>query len=154
MDLQLLYKPGVGAPDPGGDDTQFSREILGVLDYIITDEIKRGRCLSGPQTDDVEIALDGVNLRTFGSRGETRTAAVSLKLAQAEIVYGTRGVRPVLFFDDIFSELDKARSRKLQERTAIDHQVFIATARAEDVEGWQPADARTWTVREGAVTTR
>jgi len=154
MDLQLLYKPGVGAADPGGEDEDFSREILAVLDYIISDEIKRGRCLSGPQTDDVEIALDGVNLRTFGSRGETRTAAVSLKLAQAEIVFGMRGVRPVLFFDDIFSELDKARSRKLQERTAIDHQVFIATARAEDVEGWQPADVRTWTVHEGAVTTR
>ena len=154
QELQLLYRPGVGVADPGGENGDFSREILNVLDYIISDEIRRGRCLSGPQTDDVDIVLDGVNLRTFGSRGETRTAAISLKLAQAEIVYGMRGVRPVLFFDDIFSELDKDRSRKLQERTATDHQVFIATARAEDVAGWEPDDARTWTVQEGAVTIR
>ena len=154
QELQLVYKQGVGSEDPGGTDADFSREILAVLDYITSDEIRRGRCLSGPQTDDVDIILDGVNLRTYGSRGETRTAAISLKLAQAEIVYGMRGVRPVLFFDDIFSELDKDRSRKLQERTAKDHQVFIATARAEDVAGWEPAGASTWTVHEGVVTIR
>ena len=154
QELQLIYKHGVGAGDPGGSEADFSQEILSVLDYITKDEIKRGRCLVGPQTDDVEIVLDGVNLRTFGSRGETRTAAVSLKLAQAEIVFGMRGVRPVLFFDDIFSELDKERSRKLQERTAKDHQVFIATARVEDVAEWSPHEASTWTVHEGSVTIR
>ncbi len=150
--LQLIYRQGVGVEDPGGSEDDFAREILGVLDYIGADEVRRGRCLSGPQQDDVDIVLDGVNLRTFGSRGETRTAAVSLKLAQADIVFEERGVRPVLFFDDIFSELDKDRSRKLQERTADDHQVFIATARAEDVSGWKPDALRTWSVHEGAVT--
>jgi len=102
--------------------------------------------------DDIEIALDGVGLRTFGSRGETRTAAVALKLAQAELVHRTRGLRPVLFFDDIFSELDKDRSRELQERTAADHQVFIATARGEDVAGWEPPGRRTWRIDAGRVT--
>lgn len=149
--LELLYRQGVEAPDSGGSMDDFAAEILGVLDYIMQDEIRRGRCLAGPQADDVEIRLGGVNLRTFGSRGETRSAAVALKLAQADVVHDLRGVRPILFFDDIFSELDRDRSRRLQERTAADHQVFIATARAEDVEGWTHASRRTWTVRGGEI---
>lgn len=154
--LELAYRPQVAVtPDLAAaeaDEAHFSREISGVFDYIGRDELRRGRCLAGPHMDDFDIALDGVALRTFGSRGETRTAAVALKLAQAELVHRTRGVRPVLFFDDIFSELDKDRSRELQERTAADHQVFIATARGEDVAGWDPPGRRTWRIVDGRVT--
>lgn len=154
--LALAYAPQLAtAADPAAEDldeAHFLREISGIFDYIGRDELRRGRCLAGPHMDDFEIALDGVPLRTFGSRGETRTAAVALKLAQAELVHRTRGVRPVLFFDDIFSELDKDRSRELQERTAADHQVFIATARNEDVAGWDPPGRRTWRIDAGRVT--
>ena len=154
--LTLTYRPQLqAAADPladNHDETHFIQEISGLFDYIGQDELRRGRCLAGPHMDDIEIALDGVALRTFGSRGETRTAAVALKLAQADLVHRTRGLRPVLFFDDIFSELDKDRSRELQERTAADHQVFIATARGEDVAGWDPPGRLTWRIDAGRVT--
>jgi len=150
--LEAHYRPQVERPAKSPSRDHFEEELFRVFDYIGEDEIRRGRCLAGPQMDDVEITLNGVGLRTFGSRGETRTAAVALKLAQAEMVYRTRNVRPVLFFDDIFSELDKDRSGELQERTSTDHQVFIATARSEDVAQWHPEGRRTWIVEQGRIT--
>ena len=88
-------------------------------------------------------------MRTFSSQGETRTAAISLILAQSDIFYQMRHVRPVLFFDDIFSELDRQRAQQLQEWSSQYHQVFVATARREDVAGWQPEGLRAWEVKQG-----
>ena len=149
--LQLIYSQGIDVDQKGRSETELKGEILRVFDYIIEDEIKRGRSLAGPHTDDVEIRLEEVCLRTFGSQGETRSAAIALKLAQGELVFRKRQTRPVLFFDDIFSELDKDRSRQIQDMTARDHQIFIATARAEDVQEWCPGRARRWTVNEGRI---
>jgi DNA replication and repair protein RecF len=130
---------------------ELEREIRDEFDYIRQDEIRRGRPLTGPQLDDCEVRLAKRDLRTFGSQGETRTAAVSLLLAQRDVVYEQRSVRPVLFFDDIFSELDRNRSRQLQEITVRDHQVFIATACEDDVSGWRPKGLRKWLVTEGKI---
>jgi len=130
---------------------ELEREIRDEFDYIRQDEIRRGRPLTGPQLDDCEVRLAKRDLRTFGSQGETRTAAVSLLLAQRDVVYEQRSVRPVLFFDDIFSELDRNRSRQLQEITVRDHQVFIATACEDDVSGWCPKGLRRWLVTEGKI---
>jgi DNA replication and repair protein RecF len=149
--LQLVYLQGVDIPQKDLAETDFRGEILRVFDYILGDEIKRGRSLAGPHTDDVEIRLGEMCLRTFGSQGETRSAAIALKLAQGELVYRKRRTRPILFFDDIFSELDKDRSRQIQDMTARDHQIFIATARAEDVREWRPGRARRWSVRGGRI---
>jgi DNA replication and repair protein RecF len=105
------------------------------------------------QFDDFGVRLGDRDLRVFGSQGETRTAAISLILAQSEVVFQRRRARPVLFLDDIFSELDRDRARRLQERCARDHQIFIATARADDVAGWNPERSRQWLVEDGRLTT-
>ncbi|MBU0741136.1 DNA replication and repair protein RecF [bacterium] len=149
--LQLVYSQGVDIDQKDLSEADLKAEILRVFDYIIEDEIKRGRSLAGPHTDDVEIQLEGMRLRDFGSQGETRSAAIALKLAQGELVFRKRRTRPVLFFDDIFSELDRKRSRRLQDMTARDHQIFIATARAEDVQEWYPGQTRRWTIRAGRI---
>jgi DNA replication and repair protein RecF len=68
----------------------------------------------GPHRDDVEVRLDGRALRTFGSQGQHRTAAIALKLGEAAILdEGGRGV--VVLLDDILSELDERRGRGLVE---------------------------------------
>ena len=133
------------------DAADLEEDICGLLDYIMEDEIRRGRPLRGPQSDDFRVELNTRDLRKFGSQGETRSAAISLILAQGEVVYRRKGLRPVLFFDDIFSELDRGRSRQLQERAARDHQVFIATARPDDVADWLPTGLRTWEVKTGKL---
>ncbi len=129
--------------------SEIDKDILAEFDYIMQDEIQRGRPLIGPQLDDFEVRLSGLDLRVYGSQGETRTAAVSLILARGEALFKRRQIRPVLFFDDIFSELDRHRSRRLQEMASRLHQVFIATARQDDVEGWTPDQLKAWRVTDG-----
>ncbi len=139
-------------PEQQFKKSELEAEILSEFDYIKGDEIQRGRPLLGPQLDDFEVRSDGLDLRVFGSQGETRTAAVSLILARGDVLFQRRKIRPVLFFDDIFSELDRHRSRQLQEMASRLHQVFIATARKDDVAGWNPDQLKVWQVSDGCFT--
>jgi len=95
--------------------------------------------------------VEGVDLRVYGSQGQTRTAAIAMILARSDVLFGQRRLRPVLFLDDIFSELDRERARRLQEMSSREHQVFIATARTDDVAGWRPAGLRAWRVAQGRL---
>ncbi len=150
--LKTVQKHLSEAPEKQLNKSEIEAEILSEFDYIIEDEIQRGRPLVGPQLDDFEVRFAGLDLRIYGSQGETRTAAVSLILARGDVLFQKRQIRPVLFFDDIFSELDRQRSRRLQEMASRLHQVFIATARRDDVEGWNPDQLKVWQVTEGCFT--
>ena len=158
--LEFIYRPRLECikkitnsniekvPEKG----QLEGEIFKEIDYIRGLEMQRGRPLIGPQLDDLEVRLAGLDLRVFGSQGETRTAAISLILARSDVLFERRQIRPVLFFDDIFSELDNERTRRLQEMASQLHQVFIATARQDDVAGWHPEEMKTWNVSSGEFT--
>ncbi len=65
------------------------------------------------------------------------------------MVHERRRVRPVLFLDDIFSELDRERTRRLQEMSARLHQTFSATARPDDIGDWRPDEMGAWRVADG-----
>lgn len=147
--LDLLYQSGVTGSENTHEIDQLYKEIAQVFDYILESESKRGRCLAGPHLDDFSVQLDGVDLRSFGSRGETRSAAIALKLAQGRLVRKKSGAHPILFFDDIFSELDSFRSKRLQEMTSPTHQVFVATARDDDIRHWSPDNVAHWIVEDG-----
>ena len=74
-------------------------------------DIGAGMTLMGPHRDDVGIELDGVSAAAFASRGQQRTAALALRLAEARFMADTRGDVPVLLLDDVLSELDEDRRR-------------------------------------------
>ena len=59
--------------------------------------------------DDFDVTLSGLSVKTFGSQGQTRTAAISLKMAQRELMEKESGEIPVLLLDDVLSELDPGR---------------------------------------------
>jgi DNA replication and repair protein RecF len=141
-----------GGEMPADDD--LAGAIFAEIDYIMDSEIRRGRPLAGPQFDDLTLAVEGVDLRVYGSQGQTRTAAIAMILARSDVLFGQRRLRPVLFLDDIFSELDRERARRLQEMSSREHQVFIATARPDDVAGWQPPGLRAWQVALGRFAER
>ncbi len=147
--FESVKKALISDPQNLGSKDDLEREILAELDYIMDSEIRRGRPLLGPQLDDFKVVLEGVDLRVFGSQGETRSAAIALILARSEVLFQKRQIRPVLFFDDIFSELDRERTRRLQEMASHLHQVFIATARRDDIDDWQPEQMKTWQVNDG-----
>ena len=82
------------------------------------------QCLSGPHKDDLDVELDGVSAKSFASQGQTRTAALSMKLAAREIHREIIGEYPVLLLDDVLSELDPKRQEFVLNRLG-EGQVFI-----------------------------
>ena len=87
-------------------------------------DIRRKYTSKGPHRDDVEILLDKKNIRSFGSQGQQRSAALSLKLAEATIIYEIRQEKPVALLDDVMSELDISRQNYILNELK-DWQVFI-----------------------------
>ena len=74
--------------------------------------------------DDFEVSLSGIDLKAYGSQGQTRTAAISLKLAQRELMKRESGEEPVLLLDDVLSELDPGRQDFVLNQI-VSGQVFI-----------------------------
>ncbi|MBQ1281015.1 MAG: DNA replication/repair protein RecF [Oscillospiraceae bacterium] len=72
-------------------------------------EVESGQCLSGPHKDDFSACLGGLPIKSYGSQGQTRTAAISLKLAERELFRLDTGEEPILLLDDVLSELDAGR---------------------------------------------
>ena len=72
-------------------------------------ELSSVQCLTGPHKDDFDVMLNGISLKAYGSQGQTRTAAISLKLAQRRLMAREWGEEPILLLDDVLSELDPRR---------------------------------------------
>lgn len=87
-------------------------------------ELEAAQCLSGPHKDDFEAALDGLPVAQFASQGQTRTAAISIKLAERELMRRDTGEFPILLLDDVLSELDAGRQDFVLNQLK-DGQVFI-----------------------------
>ena len=79
-------------------------------------ELDSGQCLSGAHKDDLIISINGKNARSFASQGQTRTAALSIKLAEREIYLDETGEYPILLLDDVLSELDTKRQEFVLNR--------------------------------------
>ena len=93
-------------------------------------ELASGSCLSGPHKDDLEILIDGRSAKTYASQGQTRTAVLSLKLAQREMFAANTGEYPILLFDDVLSELDTKRQEYVLSGTGRG-QVFITACESK-----------------------
>jgi len=89
--------------------------LLKKYDENIDKDIKLGFTTVGPHRDDIKIVSNGIDLRSFGSQGQQRTASLSLKLAELEVFKENLGEYPVLLLDDVLSELDSTRQTKLLE---------------------------------------
>jgi DNA replication and repair protein RecF len=92
-----------------------------------------GKTLAGPHLDDLEINLDNLSLRKFGSEGEQRTAAIALKLGMAKFLEREKKEPPILLLDEVSAELDQERTFKLLSLlfSEFNVQIFIATAKEE-----------------------
>ena len=91
-----------------------------------------GMCLTGVHKDDLHITINGSEARSFASQGQTRTAALSLKLAEREIHFSERGEYPVLLLDDVLSELDANRQSFVLNRIG-GGQVFITCCEDDQI---------------------
>lgn len=108
-EFQLEYKTVSSVPDPFAPVAELTRNLTDHLNSHYRAELDSTQCLTGPHKDDFEITLSGINLKLYGSQGQTRTAAISLKLAQRELMHRELGFQPLLLLDDVLSELDAGR---------------------------------------------
>jgi len=90
-------------------------------------EIMRGFSLIGPHRDDLILKINGIDVRKYGSQGQQRTTALSLKIAELELVKAETGEYPVLLLDDVMSELDEIRRNHLLLFVGSKVQTFITT---------------------------
>ncbi len=110
-------------------------------------ELDSRQCLSGPHKDDLLVTINDAPAKIFASQGQTRTAALSLKLAQREIMEEETGQWPVLLLDDVLSELDAKRQSFVLNRIK-GGQVFITCCEEEKLEGLE--GGRAFQVKNGA----
>ncbi len=107
--LHLEYKTVSTIENPKAGRLELEQKILEHQESHFRAELESGQCLTGPHKDDFDVLLDEISLKSFGSQGQTRTAAISLKLAEREIFRDDTGEEPILLLDDVLSELDARR---------------------------------------------
>lgn len=100
-----------------GGAKEIEERLFAELQRGYERDIRLGYTATGPHRDDLQLLINGQDAKTFASQGQTRTAALSIKLAEVEIFKQLSGEYPVLILDDVTSELDLPRRKKLLERT-------------------------------------
>lgn len=115
-------------------------------------DMRLGFTTIGPHRDDIKFILNGDDVRVFGSQGQQRTVALSLKLAETEIFYDKFGEYPILILDDVLSELDKKRQRKLI--FAVEHLQTVFTSTGIDRSVFKNREFNRVIIENGKVKER
>ena len=114
--LCVEYRTVSTVTDTSASEQAIYEEILEHQRAHKAAELASGSCLTGAHKDDLEISINGRAARAFASQGQTRTAALSVKLAEREIFLTETGEYPVLLLDDVLSELDGRRQEFVLNR--------------------------------------
>ena len=130
--LQIIYHSSLKV-DPQWTPSEALEHYRTQLRDVRRKEILQGVCLLGPHRDDLEFLVNGVNIFTYGSRGQQRTVALSTKLAELAYMRTSTGDEPVLLLDDVFSELDHTRREYLLCQVLAHEQVLLT---ATDLTGF------------------
>ena len=110
-DLNLTYQTLTDKNNP----EEITADIINAFNASKNKDAKLGYTSVGPHRDDIKITVNGLDVRNFGSQGQQRTVALSLKLAETEVFRENNGEYPVLLLDDVLSELDLTRQKILFE---------------------------------------
>ena len=110
-----------------------------------------GMTLVGPHRDDLRLVLDGVEMAKHASRGQARLAALSLRIAEAQLLGERRGDTPVMLLDDVLSELDEGRRSLVLDEASCYAQTLLSTAELGQVPERYLASARRMRVDAGQV---
>ncbi|MFD1416236.1 DNA replication/repair protein RecF [Oceanobacillus jeddahense] len=115
-------------------------------------EIERGTTLVGPHRDDLLFFVNGKDVQTYGSQGQQRTTALSIKLAEIELIYQEVGEYPILLLDDVLSELDDYRQSHLLNTIQGKVQTFVSTTNVDGIHHETLKNAELFYVHQGVAT--
>ncbi|MBQ9980333.1 MAG: DNA replication/repair protein RecF [Oscillospiraceae bacterium] len=145
-ELTLKYSTVSTVTDPLGSPEEIYPALTDHWRSHRQAEISSGSVLSGPHKDELEVYLNGLPVKSFGSQGQIRTAALSLKLAERQIHFDDCGKYPVLLLDDVLSELDSLRRDYVLNKISTG-QVIITCCGGE----WAGASGKLFSVSGGEV---
>lgn len=157
-DASLEYDPSLPLDDGAeSDEGRIAEVFADELDRVWEREERRGTTVLGPHRDDLRMRAAAeadrwVDLRTYGSGGQQRTAAVALRMIEADSLRESLQSQPVVLLDDVFAELDVGRSRRILEWVEREReaQVILTAPKPTDVElrgGALPL----WSIASGAI---
>lgn len=130
--LTVAYHPSVSTVVEDDETEAIYHKILANFNKIKNMEIRKGVTLIGPHRDDIEFKLDNKNAHLYASQGQQRSIALSIKLAEIQLVHHLTNEYPLLLLDDVMSELDHGRQSALLNYIHGKTQTFITTT---DLEG-------------------
>ncbi len=113
--------------------------------------MRRGTTLFGPHRDDLGFLINGLDVQSYGSQGQQRTTALSLKLAEIDLIYAEIGEYPILLLDDVLSELDDYRQSHLLETIQSRVQTFVTTTSISGLHQSVLNEACIYDVTQGAI---
>jgi DNA replication and repair protein RecF len=162
--LRIVYQPTI----PLDDEPQTHQMSLGLesapaglesiragferqLQTMRSRELGAAVTLVGPHRDDLRFYVDHVDMITYASRGQGRTIALSLKMAELELMRAETGEEPILLLDDVMSELDKPRREALSNLITSASQAIISATDLDDFSAELLARARIMRVDEGRI---
>ncbi|KYC61060.1 MULTISPECIES: DNA replication/repair protein RecF [Heyndrickxia] len=148
--LEIQYKPSVNVSEEL-DWSKMIKSYENKFAEIREREIDRGVTMAGPHRDDLVFAVNGRDVHTFGSQGQQRTAALSVKLAEIELIYSEIREYPILLLDDVLSELDDYRQSHLLNAIQGRVQTFVTTTSVDGVDHQTLREASMYTVKAGQI---
>ena len=148
--LRLVYRPSYTG-SLLGDEAEVASGIRARLLELRRREIAQGVNVLGPHRDDLAFIAEDVDLAVYGSRGQQRTVALALKLAELEYIETETGDQPILLLDDVLSELDTQRRADLLDAVRGLDQVLLTTTETASLPDEALANGALYRVRAGRV---
>jgi len=149
--LEVKYIPNIKFDIIQGDYKNIKENFMKKLKNSIDLDFSRGYTCYGPHKDDLGLYINEVDIRNFGSQGQQRTAALSLKLSEIELIKSEIGEYPVLLLDDVMSELDSTRQIFLVKNLQR-VQTFITTTEIPEKLLLYVKNSKIFHVNKGEVT--
>jgi len=156
--LEIKYQPSIKPEaDTKGDSEHILKLLVEKMQQKLADsynsDIYAGNTGIGPHKDDLLIRINGIAARQYGSQGQQRTAALSMKLAEISLIEKEKGEKPILLLDDVLSELDGDRQKYLIEALS-ESQLFITAAELNPQLERTLPDGNSYIVTDGKITRR
>ena len=147
-ELRMEYRPSV---DPGDSLSDTESRFRQSLSAFRQRELATSMTVVGPHRDDFKLLVNGMDMGTFASRGQTRTLALTLRLAEVAYLAAVRGEGPIVLLDDVLSEMDAGRRRRVLEKVVQYQQVLITTTDLDLVRDFFGPKATYFQVGGGGV---
>lgn len=146
-DLTLKYISNI---DIYEDREKMERAYLRKLKSNLPRDIETTTTEFGPHRDDIEMFINGKDLKIYGSQGQQRTVVLSIKLSEVDLIYRQVGNYPVLLLDDVFSELDEER-RKYLVKSFKDMQTIITVTDAVEIDDLSDIEHDIFYIEDGKL---